>query len=306
MFNIIRDLFRPKKPDLIPASTAVETAPIAEEMLRQAPKLVIPEPVKIRPPQLLVGVAQSTGRQRDHNEDTLYAMQSVLADGDNDLPFGIFLVADGMGGHLNGEVASRSAARAFPEYVLKTFYLTYLSGSANSGEMSSIHEIMENGVNEAQRAVLRTAPGGGTTLTAVLVIGDQVTLAHVGDSRAYFLHANGRIEVITQDHSLVRRLQDLGQIDEKEASIHPQRNVLYRALGQSEPFRPDLKTMEMPLSGTILICSDGLWGSVPDEDIYNIVQNAPNLTVAAHNLIEAANLAGGPDNISAILVQYQN
>lgn len=306
MFNIIRDLFRPKKPDLIPASTAVETAPIAEEMLRQAPNIVTSEPVKIRPPQLVVGVAQSTGRQRDHNEDTLYAMQSILADGDMDLPFGIFLVADGMGGHLNGEVASRSAARAFPEYVLKNFYLAYLSGSANSGEMGSIHEILEKGVNEAQRAVLRSAPGGGTTLTAALVVGDQVTLAHVGDSRAYFLHANGRIEVITQDHSLVRRLQDLGQIDEKEASIHPQRNVLYRALGQSEPFRPDLKTMEMPASGTILICSDGLWGSVPDEDIYNIVQNAPNLTVAAHHLVEAANLAGGPDNISAILVQYQN
>lgn len=306
MFNIFRDLFRPKKPDLIPASTAVETAPIREELLQQAPQVVTRDPVKIRPPQLVVGIAQSTGRQRDHNEDTLYAMHTILADGDTDLPFGIFLVADGMGGHLNGEVASRSAARAFPDYVLKSFYLPLLTGSANTGEMDSIHEIMEKGVVEAQRAVLRTAPGGGTTLTAAMVIGDQVTLAHVGDSRAYFLHEGGRIEVITQDHSLVRRLQDLGQIDEKEASVHPQRNVLYRALGQSEPFRPDLKTIEMPASGYFLICSDGLWGSVPDDDIYSIVQNAPNLMIAAHNLIEAANMAGGPDNISAILVQYQN
>ncbi len=112
------------------------------------------------------------------------------------------------------------------------------------------------------------------------------------------------MEVMTQDHSLVRRLQDLGQIDEKEASIHPQRNVLYRALGQSEPFRPDIHTHTLPGLGYMLMCSDGLWGTVTDDEISEIIRSAPSLTMACHKLIEAANAAGGPDNISAILVQY--
>jgi protein phosphatase len=241
--------------------------------------------------------------QRDHNEDTLFAMQSILADGNTDLPFGLFIVADGMGGHLNGEVASGCAARAMSEYILTHFYLPFLTGR-HGAESKSIVEIMEDAVGDAHRAVQRNAPGGGTTLTTALVIGDQVTFSHVGDSRAYFLYPDGRAQVVTQDHSLVRRLQDLGQIDEKEASSHPQRNVLYRALGQSEPFRPDINTLSFPNVGYLLICSDGLWGSVSDEEIQRIVMENPNSVDACHRLVEAANTAGGPDNISAILVKY--
>ncbi len=299
MFNFFRDLFRQKKSEHVPASAAIETAPLKEEQMQLAeqPKQ------KIAPPHLLVGIAQSVGMQRDHNEDTLYAMNAILADGGSDLPFGIFIIADGMGGHLNGEVASGTAARALGEYLLTHFYLPFMTGHSRS-ENESIHEVMEGGVREAHRSVVANAPGGGTTLTAALVIGDQVTISHVGDSRAYFIFPDGKVETITQDHSLVRRLQDLGQIDEKEASIHPQRNVLYRALGQSEPFRPDINTHTLPESGFLLLCSDGLWGSVSEIDIFDIVRAAPNLSIACHNLIEAANAAGGPDNISAIMVQY--
>jgi protein phosphatase len=181
-------------------------------------------------------------------------------------------------------------------------YAPYIAGRG-TGEVS-LHEIMEAGVSEAQRAVVRNAPGGGTTLTAALVFGDQVTLTHVGDSRAYFLYPSGRLEVVTQDHSLVKRLQDLGQIDEKEASIHPQRNVLYRALGQSEPFRPDIHTHTLPEDGYLLICSDGLWAYVDENEIHRIVFAEPHPTLASQKLVDAANSAGGPDNISAILVRY--
>jgi PPM family protein phosphatase len=300
VFNSILNLFRPKKLERTPASAPIETAPLSDEYL---PHPVEQPKVKINPPQLIVGTAQSVGMQRDHNEDTLYAMNAVLADGNADLPFGIFIVADGMGGHLNGEIASGSAARTLGEYLLSHFYLPFFTGHPQS-EGESIHEVMENGVREAHRSVVTTAPGGGTTLTAAMVIGDQVTVSHVGDSRAYFMFPDGRTQVVTQDHSLVRRLQDLGQIDEKEASIHPQRNVLYRALGQSEPFRPDINTHTLPASGYMLICSDGLWGSVTDDEISEIVRSAPSPTMACHKLIEAANAGGGPDNISAILVQY--
>lgn len=298
MFNFIRDLFRFRKPGREYNINTVETAPLSKEQVQVA----LPE-MKLNPPQLIVGVGQSVGMQRDHNEDTIFAMQAILADGISDMPLGIFLVADGMGGHLNGELASGSAARTLSEYLVSHFYLPFLAGKPQS-EQESIHEVMENGVKEAQQAVLLNAPGGGTTLTAALVIGDQVTLSHVGDSRAYFIYRDGRSQVMTQDHSLVHRLQELGQIDEREASVHPQRNVLYRALGQKEPFRPDIKTFSMPRPGFLLICSDGLWGSVADDEITRIVLAANHPSVACQQLIEAANSAGGPDNISAILVQY--
>ncbi len=298
--DLYQDLFNRKKSVSTSASSAVETAPLSEVKVQSSVQPQTPK-VKLNPAQLVVGTAQSVGMQRDHNEDTLFAMHAILADGNNDVPFGVFIVADGMGGHLNGEVASGTAARTLGEYLINRFYLPFLVGQPSS---ESIQEVLETGVSEAQRAVIKNAPGGGTTLTAALIIGDRVTLSHVGDSRAYFIYPDGRIEAMTQDHSLVRRLQDLGQIDEKEASIHPQRNVLYRALGQSEPFRPDINTYTLPNAGYLLICSDGLWGSVPDIDINRIVQTAPNPSLACHQLIEAANAAGGPDNISAVLVQF--
>jgi PPM family protein phosphatase len=301
--NFIRDLFRRNKTEDAqpPAAIDVETAPLSEKQLSSVDTAF----TRMNPPQLVVGTAQSVGIQRDHNEDSLYTMSAIFADGSNDLPFGIFIIADGMGGHLNGEVASGTAARSLAEYLITHLYTPFLSGKPDAnGE--SLHEILEKGVQHAHRSVVRNAPGGGTTLSAVVVIGDQVTFSHVGDSRIYFLYPDGRIQVVTQDHSLVKRLQDLGQIDEKEASVHPQRNVLYRALGQSEPFRSDISTHQIPHPGSILLCSDGLWGSVPDEEIYNIVQSSPNPSAACMRLVEAANAAGGPDNISAILVQYLN
>ena len=301
MFNFFRDLFRRKESEHIPASSAIETAPLSEDLSESVSQ---PQAsIEIHPPQLVFGVAQSVGIQRSHNEDTLFAMCAILAEGSNDLPLGVFVVADGMGGHLNGEIASGSAAKAFGKYLLKHFYVPFLTGESES-EQESIHEVMEHGMLEAHSSVLSHAPGGGTTLTGALVIGDRVTFSHVGDSRAYFIYPDGRIQVMTQDHSLVKRLQDLGQIDEKEASIHPQRNVLYRALGQSEPFKPDIITHALPHSGCMLICSDGLWGTVPQDEILQIVQSTQDPAVACHHLIEAANAAGGPDNISAILVRY--
>lgn len=299
MNRLFKDLFGRKttQPERISAAEPVKTAPLTDEQLESVTRLQM----KLSPPQIAVGTAQSPGRQRDHNEDTLFALSAILADGNADIPFGVFIVADGMGGHQNGEAASGSAVRAIGEFLLSRFLMPLLSGDHGSGE--SIHEIIESGVREAQRSVLRNAPGGGTTLTVALLLGEQVTIAHVGDSRAYFVYPDGRLVAVTQDHSLVRRLQDLGQIDEKEAALHPQRNVLYRALGQSEPFRPDLNTLTIPRPGGMLLCSDGLWGTVPEEEINRIIQSAESPSMACHRLVEAANAAGGPDNISAVFVQ---
>ncbi|NPV86007.1 MAG: serine/threonine-protein phosphatase [Anaerolineae bacterium] len=261
------------------------------------------ETIVYLPPQLVAGSAQSVGKLRDHNEDALFAMTSVIAEGDRQLPFGIFIVADGMGGHQHGEVASGMATRALVEYLVARLYPPLMGLRAVEQE-ESLHEVIEMGIEEAQKNVLRKAPGGGTTLTVAVVIGNQVTLAHVGDSRAYFIEPDAKVELLTKDHSLVGRLVELGQITEEEAAVHPQRNVLYRALGQLEPIKPDINTHVFPDNGYLLLCSDGLWGVVPQEEIVEVVLSAGNLSRACSRLVEAANRAGGPDNISVVLVRY--
>lgn len=294
--NFLQRLFG-KKEELQPEDTG-KTAPLTEEQMGTQ----LDTSLKITPGQFLVGVGQSVGRQREHNEDALYSLSSTLSDGNSELPFGLFIIADGMGGYEYGEVASSVAARIMVEQILSRVYLPNinLSGSHN-GE--SIQEVMETAVSLCQQGVIRNAPGGGTTLTVALVVGEQVTLAHVGDSRAYFIFQDGRVQMISHDHSYVKRLIELGQLTEADAAIHPQRNVLYRALGQSEPFRPDIQTFPIPKPGFLLLCSDGLWGVVPEDKIYEIVTLSTDPATACSRLVEEANLAGGPDNISVIIVQ---
>jgi serine/threonine protein phosphatase PrpC len=162
---------------------------------------------------------------------------------------------------------------------------------------------MNDGVRSAHNAIIEYASGGGSTLTGVLLQGDQMTIAHIGDSRAYEILPNGEMKQLTTDHSLVKRLEDLGQITSDEAAIHPQRNVLYRALGQVESIDAELISSSTPKSGHLIICSDGLWGLVSDEAIAETVSSADSPQQACNRLVEAANTAGGPDNISVIIIQ---
>jgi protein phosphatase len=294
VLTFIKNLFRAQSS----ASVEVKTKPLSREHLKRTAG----ESMHVEPQQLVIGCGQSVGRQRDHNEDSLFAMTSVMSDGEMELPFGIFIVSDGMGGHQHGEVASSVATRVMAEHLVREVYSRVISPSI--ANIESLHEIMEEGVRKAQQAVLSKAPGGGTTLTVALVLGERITLAHIGDSRAYLIRPDEKLEAITKDHSLVGRLIELGQITEEEAAIHPQRNVLYRALGQAEPFEPDLDMQVFPIPGILMLCSDGLWGVVAESDICRIVENSSSLPEACKNLVDAANEAGGPDNISVILVEY--
>jgi serine/threonine protein phosphatase PrpC len=256
---------------------------------------------RFEPQQLISGCAQSIGKQRDHNEDCLFAFSVTTGGEANSAPLGLFIVADGMGGHQYGEVASSTAIRTMANYLLKRFHAYLINPS--EGMEEPLQEIMRSAIIEAQRAVTQAAPGSGTTMTAALVLGQQMTIAHVGDSRAYTIRADGRVEVLTRDHSLVKRLEELGQISSEEAAVHPNRNVLYRALGQGEVLEPDIFTIPFPQPGYLLLCSDGLWSVLSDNNLCDLVTSAPNLHIACQNLITAANDAGGPDNISAVLVQ---
>jgi serine/threonine protein phosphatase PrpC len=297
MVDFFKKLFGSKKNEI--SNTNVETAPLSEEQL----KFVTREDPIVTPSQILVGVGQSVGRQRDHNEDALFYFNSNFANCSKDISFGLFIVADGMGGHEYGEVASSVASKTLGDYVVQKLYSPLFNPNSTTPPNESIQEIIENGIKLAQNAVMHKAPGGGTTITAGLILGDQITIGHVGDSRLYFIFPDGRIEAKTNDHSLVRRLVDLGQISEAEAKNHPNKNVLYRALGQSEPFRPDLMNLTIPKPGYVLICSDGLWGTVGDEELFRLATNSENPSISCSKMVDAANKAGGPDNISVILIK---
>jgi serine/threonine protein phosphatase PrpC len=251
---------------------------------------------------LIAGYAQSVGKQRDHNEDALFSLTTMLSSENAQIPFGLYIVADGMGGHQHGDIASATAVRAMAEYILRRLYLPLLD-LAQVPPSEPLQEIMQNGLYEAHKIIPKYAPGGGTTMTAVLIMGAQITIAHVGDSRAYAVYADGHMQVLTRDHSLVKRLEELGQLTPEEAAQHPQRNVLYRALGQVEPFEPDITTFPLHHPGHVFICSDGLWGVVAEREIYRLITTNPMPEQACLKLVEAANAAGGPDNITAILVR---
>jgi serine/threonine protein phosphatase PrpC len=162
---------------------------------------------------------------------------------------------------------------------------------------------VRNALEQANQRVVDRVPGGGTTLTLAVLLGTQMTIGHVGDSRAYVI-ANNHAKTITRDHSLVERLRELGQLTPEEAAAHPQRNVLYRAIGQGANLEVDVFTEPAPRDGYLLLCSDGLWGVVPDDDILRIVASSNHPQMACDELVRAANAAGGPDNITAVLVYF--
>lgn len=301
MLDFFQKIFgkKEKEQEKAPISDNVVTAPLSETQLQSIKSMASN---RFEPAQFLVASAQSVGRQRELNEDSLFTLTSTIAGNSSNPPFGLFIIADGMGGHQYGEIASNAAIRSISGYVMKKFHNS-LFNMPSAPIDESLQEIIQTAVMEAQASVLREAAGSGTTVTAALVVGQQLTIAHVGDTRAYLLYNEHRMEAATRDHSLVRRLEELGQITSAEAAVHPQRNVLYRALGQGETLEPDVVTTPFPLGGYLMLCSDGMWGVVPDDEMRRIVYEAPNMQSACQNLVAAANAAGGPDNISVILAQ---
>ncbi len=252
--------------------------------------------------RIIVGASQSTGLERSHNEDAQLVIKGDSA-GAEPLPeFGLFMVADGMGGHRSGEVASNISIRSVARKLMEETILHILDLDSPN-EMLPLQELLHDALDEANSAVVEQVPGGGTTMTAALLLGSQMTIGHVGDSRAYSIN-NGQIEILTRDHSLVERLKELGQLTAEEAESHPQRNVLYRAIGQGANLEIDVFTTTAPKGGHLLICSDGLWGVVPDPQIKHVVNDAPHPQIACEQLVQAANLAGGPDNISVVIVRF--
>ncbi len=294
--NLLRKKEEPEKPKLVDMAT---TAPLTDQQLYSIMGI---QSIKSETKQLVASVGQSVGKQRDHNEDSILALTSTIVGSAEGIPFGLYIVADGMGGHQFGEVASNAAIRIMGGNITKKFH-SYLYNLPTQALQESLQEVMEISITEAHQYVQREAPGSGTTVTAALVLGQQITIAHVGDSRAYSIYPDGRIDPITRDHSLVKRLEELGHLSKDEVENFPHRNVLIRALGQGEFLEADIFTLPFPQGGYLMICSDGLWGVISEKDILRCITEAPTLNRACQNMVEAANAAGGPDNISVILAQ---
>lgn len=300
MSDLISDLFGGKKENherenTPPLSSELPTQPYDSGLMESITPNAAVKPFQI-------GTASSVGIQRDHNEDSLFALSTVLISNRLAVPAGLFIVADGMGGHEHGEKASELAVQAMAGSVIPQLMLPAL-GLENETSEKQLLEIMSKGIHSAHKSIQENASGGGSTLTGLLILGKIVTIAHIGDSRAYHFDSRSDSRVLTTDHSLVKRLEDLGQITPDEAATHPQRNVLYRALGQVEQVDADLISTTLPTSGHLMVCSDGLWGLVSDQEMSRIIASTATPQETSQQLIKAANAAGGPDNISVIIIQ---
>lgn len=251
---------------------------------------------------LLAGKDSHVGRVRERNEDSFFSLESALQQDGEMSPFGLFVVADGMGGHQRGEIASSLATQIIANRVLRDIYLPLLEGDSQASSRLPINEVLISAIEEANSQVHREAPDAGTTVTMALVLSQRAHIAHVGDSRAYQV-SHGKLKQITQDHSLLARLIELGQATKEEALTHPQRNVLYRAVGQAGKLEVDIYTQSLPIGSYLLLCSDGLWGMVPEQEITEIIGESIHPQQACQKLIEAANAHGGEDNVTAILVR---
>ena len=249
-----------------------------------------------------MGTAQSIGVERKKNEDSLLVIFGS-ADGDDEPPdFGLLCVADGLGGYEHGADASAVSVRALASNLTRAAILNLLALEPE-GQSGSMDDLVRLAIQQANREVRSRAEGGATTLTTALVVGEQVTVGHVGDTRAYFITEDG-IQQLTRDHSLVQELIDTGTITEEEALEHPQRNVLWNSMGKAIDVKVDVTTYATPHDGYLLLCSDGLWGVVSDEEIQDIVLRNGNPQQACEALVKAANEAGGPDNVTCVAAYF--
>jgi serine/threonine protein phosphatase PrpC len=238
------------------------------------------------------------GRQRQHNEDTFLVGEKL------------YLVADGMGGHAAGEIASRIAVDSISEFILHTkeddgtwphAYDEHFRKTTN--RLMAAVRLANTRVLEAMRKDARLR-GMGTTVVACLADDDFIAVAHVGDSRAYLIR-DGQLSRLTNDHSWVFEQVQAGMLTEAEAEKHPLRNVITRALGGALQVNPDASEFEAKKGDVVLLCSDGLTGMVPEDEILRLVTQNDDLDAACKQLIDTANERGGLDNVTAILVKTE-
>jgi serine/threonine protein phosphatase PrpC len=248
---------------------------------------------------LHIGSQQDPGIQRKYrpNEDSLFVVQGAMPS----TPFVLLVMADGMGGQGHGRTASWLAVQSL---------VAYMSGSLSTQQSApeSLLALLSAGVQHANRVVYERNQQQqtvmGTTMTAVLVVETSASVAHVGDSRLYLYRAPTGLAQITRDHSVVAALVGAGIIEPDEIYTHPRRNQLYRSLGEKATVEVETATLPLAAGDILLVCSDGLWEMVHDQQIAAILTTPmPTPRDTAHALIQAALAGGGADNVSAIVAE---
>ncbi|MFL6274565.1 MAG: Stp1/IreP family PP2C-type Ser/Thr phosphatase [Blastocatellia bacterium] len=277
------------------------------------------------PVVLQSGHFTDVGLVRELNEDSILALNLTQYYESVQTQIGIYVVSDGMGGEAAGEVASRVSVRAVAEWMTDKLISASLRSTheekiaaptqtgglrlaiADGNEMATT-EMLRQAVVHANREVLayaRANPderGLGATLTVAMMVGEVLSIAHVGDSRCYLLNGE-KFEQLTEDHSLVQRMVNTGNLTRSEARIHPYRNVIYRSIGADDQIEIDIIRRKLVSGDTLLLCSDGLNGMLGDDHIRDILMVNPDPYAAAKELVVAANAAGGEDNTSVIVVR---
>ncbi len=228
------------------------------------------------------GSHTEVGHVREHNEDSLTVLPPLFA------------VADGMGGHEAGEIASEITINTLNDLAPESADAEALARAVVAANLNVI-KAPSQGIGRE---------GMGTTLTAAILEKERLIIAQVGDSRAYLLH-NGSLQQITRDHSLMADMIEAGQLTEAEARVHPNRSVITRAIGSDPHMQPDLYELNVETGDRLLLCSDGVCGMIEDSEIASIMRQAPSAQACADQLVEAALHAGGFDNATAVVVDVE-
>jgi serine/threonine protein phosphatase PrpC len=277
------------------------------------------------PSVLQSGHFTDVGLLRELNEDSILALNLTQYFESVQTQIGLYIVSDGMGGEAAGEVASRVTVRAIAEWVTDKLISASLKSTheeriakpthtgglrlaiADGNEMATT-EMLKQAVIAANREVMAYANanpderGLGATVTVAMIVGEVLTIAHVGDSRCYVMSGE-KFEQLTEDHSLVQKMVNTGNLSRAEARIHPYRNVIYRSIGADEQVEIDIVRRKLTSGDALLLCSDGLNGMLSDDQIRDVLMVNPDPYLAAKELVVAANAAGGEDNTSVIVVR---
>ncbi len=279
----------PTRPMLPPLSTSQPVTP---------PSYRSPHPYQM----LQVGVSWDAGllRRSEPNEDSVLALQGMCSYKGQLVPFGLFCIADGMGGHEDGKEASRIAIERMMQTVLQNIFM----GQELSDEF--LTDMLVGGVEWANLAIYHHAQSMrkdmGTTITAALVVDTKAYIVNVGDSRTYIYREGEELLQVTRDHSLVATLVEEGQITADEVYTHPDRSKIYRSLGYSDTVEVDWFVTDLYPQDRLMLCSDGLWEMVRDVTLERILRNCKQPVEASNRLVQAALRAGGADNIGVIVV----
>jgi serine/threonine protein phosphatase PrpC len=256
------------------------------------------------PMRMTVGQRSDTGRVRALDEDSLLALTMLCAHESIENTIALFVVADGMGGHEGGEIASKIAIQTLAHQMLQNIFLCDLDDA--DLDSKAISDWMKRAVETANDQVYleRQKRGNdmGTTVTAALLKDWTLYLAHVGDCRAYRWSEHG-LEQLTTDHSVVASMVASGAAQPEEIYTHPQRSIIYRCVGDQPTVDVDALVLPINPGDRLIICCDGLWEMLHDEGIEDIMLREPDPQQACETMVEQANLAGGSDNISVIVVQ---